>query len=81
MLRLATDWAARYAVVTALAVTMLVIQLVAHGMTSPVIATGIRAGDTVELKTYRVGASSGASILNQGDGRTGVMAHWVSPGF
>ncbi|TXC99974.1 hypothetical protein [Streptomyces sp. ISID311] len=39
------------------------------------------AGDTVELKTYRVGASSGASILNQGDGRTGVMAHWVSPGF
>ena len=35
VLRLATDWEARYAVVTALAVTMLVIQIVARGMTSP----------------------------------------------
>lgn len=35
VLRLGTDWAARYAVVTALAVTLLVIQVVAHGMTSP----------------------------------------------
>jgi signal transduction histidine kinase len=35
VLRLATDWAARYAVVTALAVTLVVIQVVAHGMTSP----------------------------------------------
>ena len=35
VLRLATDWEARYAVVTALAVTMVVIQVVAHGMTSP----------------------------------------------
>ncbi|HVE26378.1 MAG TPA: HAMP domain-containing sensor histidine kinase [Sporichthya sp.] len=35
VLRLATDWEARYAVVTALVVTMVVIQVVAHGMTSP----------------------------------------------
>jgi signal transduction histidine kinase len=35
VLRLATNWDARYAVVTALLVTMAVIQVVAHGMTSP----------------------------------------------
>lgn len=35
VLRLGTDWDARYSVATALVVTLLVIQVVAHGMTSP----------------------------------------------
>ncbi|MGW1053316.1 hypothetical protein [Streptomyces sp. NPDC002521] len=38
--------------------------------------------DTVTLQAFRKGPSaSGTSIYSSGDGRTGVMAHWVSPGF
>ncbi|MEU4469412.1 hypothetical protein AB0G20_37940 [Streptomyces sp. NPDC024017] len=36
--------------------------------------------DVIMLHAYRIGTGS-ASVLSNGDGRTGVMAHWVSPGF
>ncbi len=38
------------------------------------------AGDVVTLHAYRIGTGT-ASIISNPDGRTGVMAHWVSPGF
>lgn len=38
-------------------------------------------GDTVTLHAYRIGQNGSASIISNGDGRTAVMAHWVSPGF
>ncbi|MFF5960829.1 hypothetical protein [Streptomyces luteogriseus] len=36
--------------------------------------------DVITLHAYRIGAST-AQVLSNSDGRTGVMAHWVSPGF
>lgn len=36
--------------------------------------------DVITLHAYRIGANA-ASVISNGDGRTGVMAHWVSPGF
>ena len=39
------------------------------------------AGDVVTLHAYRIGQAGNAIILSNGDGRTGVRAHWVSPGF
>ncbi|MEH0661055.1 hypothetical protein QA860_25645 [Streptomyces stelliscabiei] len=36
--------------------------------------------DVITLKAYRIGAST-SQVLSNSDGRTGVMAHWVSPGF
>ncbi|MEU6036111.1 hypothetical protein ABZ801_11950 [Actinomadura sp. NPDC047616] len=39
------------------------------------------AGDRVTLHAYRIGQTGTANILSNADGRTGVMAHWVSPGF
>lgn len=37
------------------------------------------AGDVVTLHAYRLGRGGSASILSNGDGRTRVTAHWVSP--
>ncbi|MFB6566392.1 hypothetical protein [Streptomyces noursei] len=41
------------------------------------------APDKVMLYGYRNGATAtaGAAISSGDDGRTGIMAHWVSPGF
>ncbi|MEU9122259.1 hypothetical protein AB0C96_20745 [Streptomyces sp. NPDC048506] len=39
------------------------------------------APDTVMLYAYRNGATATAAISSGDDGRTGIMAHWVSPGF
>ncbi|MGW5119797.1 hypothetical protein ACWEQ8_30815 [Streptomyces noursei] len=41
------------------------------------------APDKVMLYAYRNGATAtaGAAISSGDDGRTGIMAHWVSPGF
>lgn len=36
--------------------------------------------DVITLHAYRIGTGS-ASVLSNHDGRTGIMAHWVSPGF
>ncbi|MCX4904487.1 hypothetical protein [Streptomyces sp. NBC_00878] len=36
--------------------------------------------DVITLHAYRIGANP-AHVLSNSDGRTGVMAHWVSPGF
>ncbi|WP_328475527.1 hypothetical protein OHS71_00130 [Streptomyces sp. NBC_00377] len=36
--------------------------------------------DVITLHAYRIGTTD-AAVLSNGDGRTGVMAHWVSPGF
>ncbi|KND39701.1 hypothetical protein [Streptomyces stelliscabiei] len=36
--------------------------------------------DVITLHAYRIGGGNTA-VLSNGDGRTGVMAHWVSPGF
>ncbi|GCB51361.1 hypothetical protein [Streptomyces sp. NL15-2K] len=36
--------------------------------------------DVITLHAYRIGSNL-ASVISNGDGRTGVMAHWVSPGF
>jgi hypothetical protein len=38
------------------------------------------AGDVVTLHAFRLGQGT-ASVISNSDGRTGVMAHWVSPGF
>jgi hypothetical protein len=38
------------------------------------------AGDVVTLHAYRIGQAGSAAVIGQTDGRTGVMAHWVSPG-
>ncbi|MEU6718741.1 hypothetical protein ABZ897_45370 [Nonomuraea sp. NPDC046802] len=37
------------------------------------------ANDVVTLHAYRIGRDGTATIISQPDGRTGVMAHWVSP--
>ncbi|MFJ9680965.1 hypothetical protein ACIRP2_23350 [Streptomyces sp. NPDC101194] len=39
------------------------------------------AGDVVTLHASRIGQPGNISILSNSDGRTGIMAHWVSPGF
>lgn len=36
--------------------------------------------DVITLHAFRFGQNP-ASVISNGDGRTGVMAHWVSPGF
>ncbi|WP_327729814.1 hypothetical protein OG250_29865 [Streptomyces sp. NBC_00487] len=36
--------------------------------------------DVITLHAYRIGTNP-VSVISNGDGRTGVMAHWVSPGF
>ncbi|QDN64347.1 hypothetical protein [Streptomyces sp. S1D4-14] len=36
--------------------------------------------DVITLHAYRIGTND-VAVLSNGDGRTGVMAHWVSPGF
>lgn len=36
--------------------------------------------DVITLHAYRIGANP-AAVISNGDGRTGVMAHYVSPGF
>lgn len=41
--------------------------------------TSFRAGDVVRLYAYRIGQQGGAGVFSNPDGRTGVMAHWVSP--
>ncbi|MCX4583906.1 hypothetical protein [Streptomyces sp. NBC_01481] len=38
-----------------------------------------KAKDKVTLHAYRVGQSGNAAILSNGDGRTQITAHWVSP--
>ncbi|MER6367439.1 hypothetical protein ABT255_03500 [Streptomyces mirabilis] len=37
------------------------------------------AGDQVTLHAYRIGQLGTASVINNGDGRTRVMAHWIGP--
>ncbi|HET6502539.1 MAG TPA: hypothetical protein VFG87_17430 [Amycolatopsis sp.] len=37
-----------------------------------------KAGDVVQLYGYRIGQQGSAGILSNGDGRTGITAHWVS---
>ncbi|MCO6010967.1 hypothetical protein NE236_39020 [Actinoallomurus purpureus] len=39
------------------------------------------AGDVVTLHASRIGQAGHASVASNDDGRTGVMAHWISPGF
>lgn len=40
------------------------------------------AQDQLALYGHRQGpAAAVAAVVSGGDGRTGVMAHWVSPGF
>lgn len=38
-------------------------------------------GDKVRLYAARAGQSGTAAILSYSDGRTGITAHWVDPGF
>ena len=38
------------------------------------------AGDVVTLQAFRVGQTGSAAIQSNADGRTGVMAHWVTAG-
>ncbi|MEU8787736.1 hypothetical protein [Streptomyces sp. NPDC048637] len=53
-----------------------------EGQTTPgqTILEKFDVNDVITLHAYRIGTGT-ASILSNGDGRTGVMAHWVSPGF
>ncbi|TVT57824.1 hypothetical protein FNH05_06940 [Amycolatopsis rhizosphaerae] len=37
-----------------------------------------KAGDVVRLYGYRIGQPGFAAVLSNGDGRTGITAHWVS---
>jgi hypothetical protein len=45
-----------------------------------VLAT-FNAGDVVRLHGYRIGQLGFADIRSNPDGRTGIAAHWVSPGL
>ncbi|GAA4619992.1 hypothetical protein GCM10023196_002230 [Actinoallomurus vinaceus] len=39
------------------------------------------AGDVLTLHASRIGQAGHASVASNDDGRTVVMAHWISPGF
>ncbi|SHI59558.1 hypothetical protein [Streptomyces sp. 3214.6] len=53
-----------------------------EGQTTPgqTILEKFDVNDVITLHAYRIGTGS-AQVISNGDGRTGVMAHWVSPGF
>ncbi|GGT11162.1 hypothetical protein ACFFV7_35755 [Nonomuraea spiralis] len=60
------------------------IQSPAHGSQNTAGQTFLHtfaAGDVVTLHGFRIGQAGTAAVASNSDGRTGVMAHWVAPGF